>query len=139
MLDLRLVTESVPDLVLKQGDLGLEEGVRSAILVSLYTLHGWWADPAMGKPETNPRDRPAELRAYQASLQWLLDNGELESVEVLDDPDAPGNLLVVYNDGRAGRELHTPGIFPEFAVGDGAIPLTFGGESILTGRTWISA
>lgn len=104
MLDIKLVTEGAPDLALDESRaVVLEDDVRSSMLISLYTTQGWWADPDAGVPvDLSPRDRPAQLRAYQASLQWMVDEGALTSVEVIDDA---GNLLVEYQ--RPGSERET--------------------------------
>ena len=93
------------DLALAGYDLATEDGLRTAVIISLFTdrraeaddeipdggddRRGWWADPAMGSrlwllaraketPDTLTRARAYAIEA----LQWLIDDGVATAVDV---------------------------------------------------------
>lgn len=103
------------DLVVDGYDLATEDGLRSAVIVSLFTdrraeiddeipdgsgdRRGWWADPTLGsrlwllaRAKQTP-DTLARARAYAIeALQWLIDDGVGTAVDVTAEWAWPGVL-----------------------------------------------
>lgn len=93
------------DLAVDGYDLATEDGLRTAVIVSLFTdrraepddeipdgsgdRRGWWADPTLGsrlwllaRAKETP-DTLARARAYAIeALQWLVDDGVATAVDV---------------------------------------------------------
>lgn len=106
-MDIQIVTTENNgfDIALDGPDLAADHGLRTAILISLFTdrmaepddsipdgtinRRGWWANPQLGsrlwllgrEKQTTEVLRRAREYAEEA-LQWLMDNGIAESVAV---------------------------------------------------------
>ena len=124
MTDLRLFwsgEDFAADLLLADGDLATDAGLRSAVIVSLFTdrrarpddvlpqqgadPRGWWPD-ALGDPDdqigsrlwllSREKQLPtvlAKARDYaMEALAWLVRDGVASSVEVETEISAPGVL-----------------------------------------------
>ena len=93
------------DITLDGPDLGAEHGLRTAVLISLFTdrraeaddvipdgttnRRGWWADPALGSRlwllgrEKQTAEVLNRARDYaEEALQWLIDEGIAQEVAV---------------------------------------------------------
>jgi len=124
------------DLAVENGDLAADEGLETAVTISLFTdrqantgdvapgedRRGWWGDALNGNPEdrigsrlwllerenlTDETLRRAETYAKE-SLQWLIEDGVADSVSVQASKsgDAPGAML------RLEVEIVRPGTPP---------------------------
>lgn len=105
------------DLALAGYDLATEDGLRTAVIISLFTdrrveaddeipdgsddRRGWWADPTLGsrlwllaRAKETP-DTLARARTYAAeSLQWLIDDGMATAIDVLAEWPRRGMLAL---------------------------------------------
>lgn len=107
--DVRIgLSEGVPDFLLEDGDLALDLGLETAVLLSIFTdaeaepedelpdgsddRRGWWAADrgvAWGsrfwltaRRSLTPATVALAVSTVRESLQWLVDSGVAESVEV---------------------------------------------------------
>lgn len=109
MIDIRMeLTDAGADLALHEGDLLLEDGLRTAVVVSLFSdaraeakdplppeetsRHGWWPDEAgdrfgsllwLLRREKVTTSTVERARQYaRAALQWMVEEGIAERIEV---------------------------------------------------------
>lgn len=111
------------DLSIKNGDLELDDGLETALILSLFTdrraraddplpdpggdLRGWWGDtylPITGDligsrlwllhRERDLKNVPNRAQLYdEEAVQWLLDDGVVERIECAAERLAPGVLF----------------------------------------------
>jgi phage gp46-like protein len=128
-MDLRLVLIPDPnglpprfDLAVENGDLALDDGLETALLVSLFTdrrahaddvlpdygndRRGWWGDSYADiegdligsrlwllERERDLADVPLRAKLYLAeAVQWLIDDGVVDQVDVQAERSQPGML-----------------------------------------------
>lgn len=115
------------DLTLGAYDLATDSGLRSAVIISLYTdrraeaddvppdgttdRRGHWADPALGSRlwlldrSKETQDVLARAREYaQEALAWLLQDGEVRAVDVTAEFVQRGVLALTVTITLANRE-----------------------------------
>lgn len=123
-VELCIQDDFITDLVIENNDLVRDDGLRTAMLVSMFTdrrahdserlpdgetdPRGWWADtyPEIPGDETGSRlwllhrekqtaETAARARLYALeALQWLIDDGVAASLEVNASWTAPGRLTI---------------------------------------------
>ncbi len=109
------------DLSISSGDLLLDEGLRTAVIVSLFTDRGsWWGDALAAIPgdqigsdlwqlarEKRSDDVLARAReTARRALDWLLEDGVAEAVTVTAEyQDFDRLAMSIAIDRPAGREL----------------------------------
>lgn len=126
--------ELLHDIAVEGGDLATDEGLATAVAISLFTdrrasgddveaegdndLRGWWGDSYSEEDgdqigsrlwllqrEKQTRETRERAREYaKEALQWLIDDRVAESVEVSAEYDAPGMLLIQCEITRPGGD-----------------------------------
>ena len=125
-----LTDEGIADLAVEAGDLATDDGLETAVMVSLFTDHragaeelppeesdprGWWGDLADGGTdrigsklwllarEKQTAEVVARAEEYaREALQWLIDDGVARDVDVAAAIVAMGVLMIRVRVARPG-------------------------------------
>jgi len=90
-----------PEITWMDGQPEMDAGVGSAVYISLHTDLGLFADPDLGSDLHKLDDRTLTnqtrldyIEGVKKALNWLLEDGIAESIEVSAEIQAPGLLAV---------------------------------------------
>lgn len=153
-MDLKLTWGSgVADLIIENGDLAIERGVTTGVIVSLFSdarapidslpdpksdPRGWWADPRpefgsllwlMEREKQLPETLELAKETVRDALAWLTREGVAESIDVAATWAARGVLVlrIEIARGSARKWAH---------VWDGMEPLNFESQGVKLDLAW---
>ncbi len=99
-----------PEIVWTNGQPEMDSGIGSAVYISLFTDKGWFADPSLGSNLHKLDDRLLTnqtrldyIEGVKKALDWLLEDGVAESIEVSGEIQSPFLLAVLITITEPGK------------------------------------